>query len=126
MFYFSIVTSENCWGRVATQWQEQRIGKPQRQGIKFSETPPFFLSITNGFWLLRASTGKREKENAMKPPIRPWIKLVKGKKIEKIKKKKRQKISPKTNWLGWIKWRPLHRDFSITCCDCGLAHRFQI
>ena len=40
--------------------------------------------------------------------------------------KKRQSISPKPNWLGWIKWRPLHRDYSITCCDCGLAHRFQI
>jgi len=34
-------------------------------------------------------------------------------------------MKPKPNWLGWIKWRPLKAEFSITCCDCGLAHKFQ-
>ena len=32
---------------------------------------------------------------------------------------------PIPNWLGWIKWRKLYTPHVITCCDCGLAHRFE-
>lgn len=32
---------------------------------------------------------------------------------------------PKPNWLGWIKWQTLYKEMTITCCDCGLAHKFQ-
>ena len=33
---------------------------------------------------------------------------------------------PKTNWQGWIDWQQLYTEFTIICCDCGLAHKFQI
>lgn len=36
-----------------------------------------------------------------------------------------QMNKPKPNWHGWIPWVKLESEFTIVCCDCGLAHKFQ-
>ena len=33
-------------------------------------------------------------------------------------------ITPKPNWLGLTPWKPLYKEMTIVCCDCGLAHKF--
>jgi hypothetical protein len=34
-------------------------------------------------------------------------------------------MKPKTNWLGWTRWRKLYSEMVVVCCDCGLGHKFQ-